>query len=144
MQSGAVGAVSEKIATATGVTNHNTRHRWSPPATPTHAEPHRRSLRARPRLRGCGCRMFGLGRITTAQMEDFAGFGAASFAAKRSSAMTARPGSPCSTSTPAQGAPPAGDQCLRPRDTETWRTGIDQVICTPSSPRRRLDDASTR
>jgi probable F420-dependent oxidoreductase len=75
VQSGAVGAVSEKIAIATGVTNHNTRH---PMVTAGYAHT-MQSLTGGRFVLGLGrgiTRMqdaFGLGRITTAQMEDFAG-----------------------------------------------------------------------
>ena len=75
VQSGAVGAVSEKLGIATGVTNHNTRH---PMVTAGYAHT-MQSLTGGRFVLGLGrgiTRMqdaFGLGRITTAQMEDFAG-----------------------------------------------------------------------
>ena len=67
VQSGAVGAVSEKIAIATGVTNHNTRH---PMVTAGYAHT-MQSLTGGRFVLGLGrgiARMqdaFGLGRITT-------------------------------------------------------------------------------
>ncbi|MEM9466676.1 MAG: TIGR03857 family LLM class F420-dependent oxidoreductase [Actinomycetota bacterium] len=75
VQSGAVGAISSDIAIATGVTNHNTRH---PMVTAGYAHT-MQSLTGGRFVLGLGrgiARMqdaFGLGRITTAQMEDFAG-----------------------------------------------------------------------
>ena len=73
--SGAVGAVSERIAIATAATNHHTRHPTITAALRVDdAQPHRRSLHARARS---WCRplwdAIGLPHITTAQMEDFAG-----------------------------------------------------------------------
>ena len=75
VQSGAVGALSERIGIATGVTNHNTRH---PMVTAGYAHT-MQSLTGGRFVLGLGrgiARMqdaFGLDRITTAQMEDFAG-----------------------------------------------------------------------
>ena len=75
VQSGAVGAVSDRIGIATGVTNHNTRH---PMVTAGYAHT-MQSLTGGRFVLGLGrgiARMqdaFGLSRITTAQMEDFAG-----------------------------------------------------------------------
>ncbi len=72
---GAVGAVSNDIRIITGATNHNTRH---PIVTASHASTMHALTGGRFTLglgRGIG-RMqdaFGMGRITTAQMEDFAG-----------------------------------------------------------------------
>ncbi len=72
---GAVGAVSEKMRIITGATNHNTRH---PIVTASHATTMhfltggRFTLgigRGVPKLQDA----FGMERITTAQMEDFAG-----------------------------------------------------------------------
>ncbi|MEM9201745.1 MAG: TIGR03857 family LLM class F420-dependent oxidoreductase [Actinomycetota bacterium] len=75
VQSGAVGALSERIGIATGVTNHNTRH---PMVTAGFAHT-MQSLTGGRFVLGLGrgiARMqdaYGLARITTAQMEDFAG-----------------------------------------------------------------------
>ena len=72
---GAVGAVSNDLRIITGATNHNTRH---PIVTAAHASTMHALTGGRFTLgigRGIG-RMqdaFGMGRITTAQMEDFAG-----------------------------------------------------------------------
>ena len=98
MQSGAVGAVSEKIAIATGVTNHNSK----PMVTAGYAT--MQSLTGGRFVLGLdgGSRMqdaFGLGRIT-AQMEDFA----ESCAVSSWQAIIGHDGpagsTPCSTSTP--------------------------------------------
>ncbi len=72
---GAVGAVSERIAISTAATNHNTRH---PIVTAGFART-MQSLTAGRFTLGLGRGIapmqdaFGIGRITTAQMEDFAG-----------------------------------------------------------------------
>jgi probable F420-dependent oxidoreductase len=73
--SGAVGAVSERIAIATAATNHNTRH---PVITGSYATTMHRLTGGRFTLgigRGIGplFKMVGLAPITIAQMEDFAG-----------------------------------------------------------------------
>lgn len=73
--SGAVGAVSENIGVATGVTNHNTRH---PLVTTSHATTMHRLTNGRFALGlGRGIKplfdAYGLPAITSAQMEDFAG-----------------------------------------------------------------------
>lgn len=73
--SGAVGAVSTNIKIITGATNHNTRH---PIVTAAHATTMHRLTGGRFSL-GIGRGIaplfdaYGIGRITTAQMEDFAG-----------------------------------------------------------------------
>ena len=72
--SGAAGAVSENIGIATGVTNQNTRH---PLVTAAHATTMHRLTGGRFALGlGRGIEVmfsaYGLSRITTAQMEDFA------------------------------------------------------------------------
>jgi len=73
--SGAVGAVSENLGIATGVTNHNTRH---PLVTASYATTMHRLTDGRFCL-GLGRGIsplftaYGLPKITTAQMEDFAG-----------------------------------------------------------------------
>jgi probable F420-dependent oxidoreductase len=73
--SGAAGAVTEQLRIATGVTNHNTRH---PIVTASYATTMHRLTNGRFVL-GLGRGMdrmfdaFGLPRITTAQLEDFAG-----------------------------------------------------------------------
>lgn len=72
--SGAVGAVSEHIGIATAATNHNTRH---PIVTASYATTMHRLTGGRFTLglgRGIGPLMdaYGLPKITTAQMEDFA------------------------------------------------------------------------
>jgi probable F420-dependent oxidoreductase len=73
--SGAAGAVTSRIRIATGVTNHNTRH---PMVTAAYATTMHRLTGGRFVL-GLGRGMdrmfdaFGLPRITTAQLEDFAG-----------------------------------------------------------------------
>jgi probable F420-dependent oxidoreductase len=73
--SGAAGAVTSRIRIATGVTNHNTRH---PMVTASYATTMHRLTGGRFVL-GLGRGMdrmfdaFGLPRITTAQLEDFAG-----------------------------------------------------------------------
>ena len=73
--SGAVGAVSENLGIATGVTNHNTRH---PLVTASYATTMHRLTEGRFCL-GLGRGIsplfsaYGLPKITTAQMEDFAG-----------------------------------------------------------------------
>ena len=72
---GAVGAVSTRINIATAATNHNTRH---PLVTASHAMTMHRLTGGRFAL-GLGrgidpvFRAYGIPRITTAQMEDFAG-----------------------------------------------------------------------
>ncbi|PJE06015.1 TIGR03857 family LLM class F420-dependent oxidoreductase [Mycobacterium sp.] len=72
--SGAVGAVSERIGITTGATNHNTRH---PVVTAAYATTMHRLTGGRFTL-GIGRgvppvqRAFGMPKITTAQMEDFA------------------------------------------------------------------------
>ena len=72
---GAVGAVSTNIRIATAATNHNTRH---PLITASHAMTMHRLTEGRFSL-GLGrgidpvFRAYGIPRITTAQMEDFAG-----------------------------------------------------------------------
>ena len=73
--SGAVGAVSSSIGIATAATNHNTRH---PLVTASYATTMHRLTEGRFCLgigRGIGPLFdaFGLAKITTAQMEDFAG-----------------------------------------------------------------------
>lgn len=73
--SGVAGAVTERMRIATGVTNHNTRH---PVVTASYATTMHRLTGGRFVL-GLGRGMdrmfdaFGLPRITTAQLEDFAG-----------------------------------------------------------------------
>ena len=73
--SGAVGAVSNRIALSTAATNHNTRH---PIVTASYATTMHRLTNGRFTL-GIGRGIdplfdaFGIPRITTAQMEDFAG-----------------------------------------------------------------------
>jgi probable F420-dependent oxidoreductase len=73
--SGAVGAVTERMRIATAATNHNTRH---PMVTAGYART-MQSLTGGRFVLGLGrgiARMqdaYGIGRITTAQMEDFAG-----------------------------------------------------------------------
>jgi len=73
--SGAAGAVTQTLGITTGVTNHNTRH---PVVTASYATTMHRLTGGRFAL-GLGRGMdrmfdaFGLPRITTAQMEDFAG-----------------------------------------------------------------------
>lgn len=73
--SGAVGAVSERMTIATAATNHNTRH---PLVTAGYART-MQSLTGGRFVLGLGRGIpmmqetFGIGRITTAQMEDFAG-----------------------------------------------------------------------
>jgi probable F420-dependent oxidoreductase len=73
--SGAVGAVSSNIKIITGATNHNTRH---PMVTAAHATTMHRLTGGRFSL-GIGRGIaplfdaYGIDRITTAQMEDFAG-----------------------------------------------------------------------
>ncbi|MCD9622276.1 TIGR03857 family LLM class F420-dependent oxidoreductase [Rhabdothermincola salaria] len=73
--SGAVGAVSQRIAISTAATNHNTRH---PMVTAGYART-MQSLTGGRFVLGLGRGIpmmqdaFGIGRITTAQMEDFAG-----------------------------------------------------------------------
>jgi len=73
--SGAAGAVSEELRIITGATNHNTRH---PIVTAAHASTMHFLTGGRFTL-GIGRGIaplqdaFGMGRITTAQMEDFAG-----------------------------------------------------------------------
>ncbi|MEY4361230.1 MAG: hypothetical protein RL391_536 [Actinomycetota bacterium] len=73
--SGAAGAVSENLGIATGVTNHNTRH---PLVTASYATTMHRLTEGRFCL-GLGRGIaplfsaYGLPKITTAQMEDFAG-----------------------------------------------------------------------
>jgi probable F420-dependent oxidoreductase len=73
--SGAVGAVSERMTIATAATNHNTRH---PIVTAGYART-MQSLTGGRFVLGLGRGIpqmqdaFGIGRITTAQMEDFAG-----------------------------------------------------------------------
>lgn len=72
---GAVGAASERIGIATAATNHNTRH---PMVTAAHAMTMHHLTGGRYSL-GLGrgiervSKAFGLGAITTAQMEDFVG-----------------------------------------------------------------------
>lgn len=72
---GAVGAASERIGIATAATNHNTRH---PMVTAAHAMTMHHLTGGRFSL-GLGrgiervSKAFGLGAITTAQMEDFVG-----------------------------------------------------------------------
>ena len=72
---GAVGAVSERIAISTAATNHNTRH---PIVTAGFART-MQSLTSRRFTLGLGRGIapmqdaFGIGRITTAEMEDFVG-----------------------------------------------------------------------
>ena len=73
--SGAVGAVSERLGIATGATNHNTRH---PMVTASFATTMHRLTGGRFALglgRGINMifDMLGIARITTAEMEDFAG-----------------------------------------------------------------------
>jgi len=73
--SGAVGAVSEQIRIITGATNHNTRH---PMVTASYATTMHHLTGGRFTLGiGRGIAMlqdvYGMSRITTAQMEDFAG-----------------------------------------------------------------------
>lgn len=73
--SGAVGAVSEEIRIITGATNHNTRH---PMVTASYATTMHHLTGGRFTLGiGRGIAMlqdvYGMSRITTAQMEDFAG-----------------------------------------------------------------------
>jgi probable F420-dependent oxidoreductase len=73
--SGAAGAVSEQIGIATGATNHNTRH---PMITASYATTMHRLTGGRFTLglgRGIGPLFdaYGIPKITTAQMEDFAG-----------------------------------------------------------------------
>ena len=73
--SGAAGAVSEQIRIITGATNHNTRH---PIVTAAHATTMHYLTGGRFTLglgRGIAAMQdaFGFGRVTTAQMEDFAG-----------------------------------------------------------------------
>ena len=73
--SGAAGAVSERIGIATAATNHNTRH---PLVTASYATTMHRLTGGRFTLGiGRGITMmqdaFGIPRITTAQLEDFAG-----------------------------------------------------------------------
>lgn len=73
--SGAAGAVSEEIGIATGATNHNTRH---PMITASYATTMHRLTGGRFTLglgRGIGPLFdaYGIPKITTAQMEDFAG-----------------------------------------------------------------------
>jgi len=73
--SGAVGAVSERLGIATGATNHNTRH---PMVTASFATTMHRLTGGRFALglgRGINMLfdMLGIARITTAEMEDFAG-----------------------------------------------------------------------
>lgn len=73
--SGAAAAVSDDIRIITGATNHNTRH---PIVTASHATTMHFLTGGRFALgigRGIGALQdaFGMGRITTAQMEDFAG-----------------------------------------------------------------------
>jgi probable F420-dependent oxidoreductase len=73
--SGAVGAVSERLGIATGATNHNTRH---PMVTASFATTMHRLTGGRFALglgRGINMifDMLGISRITTAEMEDFAG-----------------------------------------------------------------------
>lgn len=73
--SGAVGAVSDRIRIATAATNHNTRH---PMVTAAYATTMHRLTGGRFTLgigRGIGPLFdaYGIPRITTAQMEDFAG-----------------------------------------------------------------------
>ena len=73
--SGAAGAVSERIQIATAATNHNTRH---PMVTASYATTMHRLTGARFTLGlGRGIEMmqdaFGIPRVTTAQLEDFAG-----------------------------------------------------------------------
>ncbi|MFZ9383215.1 MAG: TIGR03857 family LLM class F420-dependent oxidoreductase [Ilumatobacteraceae bacterium] len=73
--SGAVGAVSSRVGIATAATNHNTRH---PLVTASYATTMHRLTEGRFCLgigRGIGPMFdaFGLPKITTAQMEDFAG-----------------------------------------------------------------------
>ena len=73
--SGVAGAVTTRMRVASGVTNHNTRH---PIVTASHATTMHRLTNGRFVL-GLGRGMdrmfdaFGLARITTAQLEDFAG-----------------------------------------------------------------------
>ena len=73
--SGAVGAVTDRIAITTGATNHNTRH---PIVTAAYATTMHRLTRGRFTLgigRGIAGfqKAFGMSSVTTAQMEDFAG-----------------------------------------------------------------------
>jgi probable F420-dependent oxidoreductase len=73
--SGAAGAVSERIAVATAATNHNTRH---PLVTAAYATTMHSLTGGRFTLglgRGITAMQdaYGIGRITTAQLEDFAG-----------------------------------------------------------------------
>lgn len=73
--SGAAGAVSERIAIATAATNHNTRH---PLVTAAYASTMHSLTGGRFTLglgRGITAMQdaYGIGRITTAQLEDFAG-----------------------------------------------------------------------
>jgi probable F420-dependent oxidoreductase len=73
--SGAAGAVSERIGIATAATNHNTRH---PLVTASYATTMHRLTGGRFKLGiGRGITMmqdaFGIPRVTTAQLEDFAG-----------------------------------------------------------------------
>lgn len=73
--SGAAAAVSEDLRIITGATNHNTRH---PIVTASHATTMHFMTGGRFTLgigRGIGALQdaYGMGRITTAQMEDFAG-----------------------------------------------------------------------
>src|SRR5215510_16143536 len=73
--SGAVGAVSRTLGIATGATNHNTRH---PVVLASYATTMHRLTGGRFTLglgRGIGAlyAAYGMGKITTAQMEDIAG-----------------------------------------------------------------------
>ena len=80
--SGAAGAVSERIAIATAATNHNTRH---PLVTAAYGSTMHSLTGGRFTLglgRGITAMQdaFGIGRITTAQLEDFVGVDAAAVA----------------------------------------------------------------
>lgn len=88
--SGAVGAVSNQIGIATAATNHNTRH---PLVTASYATTMHRLTGGRFCLgigRGIAPMFsaFGLTKITTAQMEDFANVMRRLFTAKSSLVMT--------------------------------------------------------
>ena len=91
--SGAAGAVSERIRIITAATNHNTRH---PMVTAGYARTMQSLTGGRFTLglgRGIAALqdVYGIPRITTAELEDFAVLMAGSSAAKSSSTGPARP-----------------------------------------------------